>query len=291
MAHLDLAAQVRSISRSVLKQVLGRERFKWGMGDYVYFMEQSQQMFQHQKTCKALWEAHVLEKAKDKALTYKGFWKALKHVEPLWQYLFCLEAKRGRQVKPGSLVMLDTTLLPTKQEPSIRKKDYEAGHVTSRTTKKNQKGKKPKKYAICGKKGMVMLLENGKIGYAELAPINTYDGTWISNPFQFVQMGMTNQVFLADRGFASLEKRKRWRQANDVFQVNNRLIMPYMKKSKTQLTSEEYALYKNRWKIETLFQQMKHEKGDYRLCLRWMKSDSKQQATSFWACWLWNQKH
>jgi len=233
----------------------------------------------------------VLERGKGKALTYKGFWKALKHVEPLWKHLFFLEAQNSRQAEPGSLVILDTTLLPTKQEPSIRKKDYEAGHVTSRTTKKHQKGKKEKKYSVCGKKGMVMLLENQKIGYAELAPINTYDGEWIANPFQFVQMGMKNQIFLADRGFASQEKRKRWQKANDVFQVSNRLIMPYLKKSKTQLTSEEQALYKKRWKIETLFQQMKHERGDYRLSLRWMKSDSKQQAHFFWACWLWNRKH
>ena len=35
MAYLDLATQVRLMSRSVLKQVLGRERLKWGMGDYV----------------------------------------------------------------------------------------------------------------------------------------------------------------------------------------------------------------------------------------------------------------
>lgn len=292
MPEVSPLLQGFSICRSDLKQVLKKQRLKWSMDRYHYFLMQSHRLFAEQKTCLALWEAHVLEWVEEKALTYKGFWKAMKHVEPLWKHFFFKEASLKAQVKPGSLVILDTTLLSTKHEGSIRSKDHQAGNVTVRPLKRKKKaGEKPKKSYICGKKGFFMLLENGCIAHEELANINTYDGQWVAHPFWFVQKGYRQHVFLADAGFASREKRRRWKAANVSFKVENQLIMPYSKKSKTQLTPEEWAVYKNRWKIETLFQKLKHERGDFRLSLRWRKTESHQQAQFYWACWRWNRQH
>ena len=249
---------VFSLKNKEIKSIIGRDRLKFTykeINDYV------QIIFAHsvqQKTFKYFYKKTKLK------ITYQGFMKNILLFAKLFKFLFH-EINKFLSINPSKLLnMVDTTLIEEKKFNFIHQKDWDSGRVTTRTNKKS----KDKMYT-CGSKGLIFINRFGQIYSANLLNINHSDQN-ILKDFTFYLKELKG-ILLADRGFSNKSIRERLKSfKTNVFIANQslcRLISPYQYKQNIQLTEKERKLYKRRWKIETLFQNLKYQYSENKLNL------------------------
>ena len=249
---------INSLKNKEIKSIIGRVRLKFTykeINDYV------QIIFAHSQTQKSF--KSIYKKSKFK-IKYSCFMSNIQLFSKLFRFLF-YKLNEKLSIKPSKLLnMVDTTLIEEKKLNFINQHDWDSGRVTTRINKKN----KIKTYT-CGSKGLVFLNRFGQIYSANLLNIN-YSDQNILKDFSFYIKEL-NGILLADRGFSNKAVRERLNHIKtSVFETNKplcRLISPYNVKQNIKLTDKERKLYKRRWKIETLFQNIKHNYSENKLNL------------------------
>ena len=249
---------INSLKNKEIKSIIGRVRLKFTykeINDYV------QIIFAHSQTQKSF--KSIYKKSKFK-IKYSCFMSNIQLFSKLFRFLF-YKLNEKLSIKPSKLLnMVDTTLIEEKKLNFINQKDWDSGRVTTRINKKN----KIKTYT-CGSKGLVFLNRFGQIYSANLLNIN-YSDQNILKDFSFYIKEL-NGILLADRGFSNKAVRERLNHIKtSVFETNKplcRLISPYNVKQNIKLTDKERKLYKRRWKIETVFQNIKHNYSENKLNL------------------------
>lgn len=217
------------------------------------------------------------------ATSYSSFMKNVARVARLAAWLFQRHRIAAGMLRTGSQHSIDSTLLPTKREAHVTQKDWDSGRVTIRR-------KNGKKEAICGEKGLVVVDADDAIVYAHLMPtINHSDMNVLKQPFVLKQLGFTRGNFLADRGFSCIMVRAGFAAlTNTMASFQLKLISPFHSKSKQCLTHEEKLIYKNRWRIEEVFRQIKSDHNPYGLLLTGLRKPIFRKAKFLLACLLWN---
>ena len=249
---------INSLKNKEIKSIIGRVRLKFTykeINDYV------QIIFAHSQTQKSF--KSIYKKSKFK-IKYSCFMSNIQLFSKLFRFLF-YKLNEKLSIKPSKLLnMVDTTLIEEKKLKFINQHDWDSGRVTTRINKKN----KIKTYT-CGSKGLVFLNRFGQIYSANLLNIN-YSDQNILKDFSFYIKEL-NGILLADRGFSNKAVRERLNHIKtSVFETNKplcRLISPYNVKQNIKLTDKERKLYKRRWKIETVFQNIKHNYSENKLNL------------------------
>ena len=249
---------INSLKNKEIKSIIGRVRLKFTykeINDYV------QIIFAHSQTQKSF--KSIYKKSKFK-IKYSCFMSNIQLFSKLFRFLF-YKLNEKLSIKPSKLLnMVDTTLIEEKKLNFINQHDWDSGRVTTRINKKN----KIKTYT-CGSKGLVFLNRFGQIYSANLLNIN-YSDQNILKDFSFYIKEL-NGILLADRGFSNKAVRERLNHIKtSVFETNKplcRLISPYNVKQNIKLTDKEIKLYKRRWKIETLFQNLKYQYSENKLNL------------------------
>lgn len=249
---------INSLKNKEIKSIIGRVRLKFTykeINDYV------QIIFAHSQTQKSF--KSIYKKSKFK-IKYSCFMSNIQLFSKLFRFLF-YKLNEKLSIKPSKLLnMVDTTLIEEKKLNFINQNDWDSGRVTTRINKKN----KIKTYT-CGSKGLVFLNRFGQIYSANLLNIN-YSDQNILKDFSFYIKEL-NGILLADRGFSNKAVRERLNHIKtSVFETNKplcRLISPYNVKQNIKLTDKERKLYKRRWKIETLFQNLKYQYSENKLNL------------------------
>ena len=249
---------INSLKNKEIKSIIGRVRLKFTykeINDYV------QIIFAHSQTQKSF--KSIYKKSKFK-IKYSCFMINIQLFSKLFRFLF-YKLNEKLYIKPSKLLnMVDTTLIEEKKLNFINQHDWDSGRVTTRINKKN----KIKTYT-CGSKGLVFLNRFGQIYSANLLNIN-YSDQNILKDFSFYIKEL-NGILLADRGFSNKAVRERLNHIKtSVFETNKplcRLISPYNVKQNIKLTDKERKLYKRRWKIETVFQNIKHNYSENKLNL------------------------
>ena len=249
---------INSLKNKEIKSIIGRVRLKFTykeINDYV------QIIFAHSQTQKSF--KSIYKKSKFK-IKYSCFMSNIQLFSKLFRFLF-YKLNEKLSIKPSKLLnMVDTTLIEEKKLNFINQHNWDSGRVTTRINKKN----KIKTYT-CGSKGLVFLNRFGQIYSANLLNIN-YSDQNILKDFSFYIKEL-NGILLADRGFSNKAVRERLNHIKtSVFETNKplcRLISPYNVKQNIKLTDKERKLYKRRWKIETVFQNIKHNYSENKLNL------------------------
>ena len=249
---------INSLKNKEIKSIIGRVRLKFTykeINDYV------QIIFAHSQTQKSF--KSIYKKSKFK-IKYSCFMSNIQLFSKLFRFLF-YKLNEKLSIKPSKLLnMVDTTLIEEKKLNFINQNDWDSGRVTTRINKKN----KIKTYT-CGSKGLVFLNRFGQIYSANLLNIN-YSDQNILKDFSFYIKEL-NGILLADRGFSNKAVRERLNHIKtSVFETNKplcRLISPYNVKQNIKITDKEIKLYKRRWKIETVFQNIKHNYSENKLNL------------------------
>jgi hypothetical protein len=247
-----------SLKTKEIKAIIGRSRLKFS---YYEIIDYVQIIFAHSQTQKSFKKIYKTSKYK---ITYEGFMKNIQLFSKLFMSLF-YKINEKLSIKPSKLLnIVDTTLIEEKKVNFITQKDWNSGRVTTRINKKN----KIKTYT-CGSKGLIFLNRFGQIYSANLLNINHSDQNILKN-FSFYIKELKG-ILLADRGFSNKAVRERLESfKTSIFIANQRrcrLISPYQYKQKETLTKKERKLYKRRWKIETVFQNIKHNYSENKLNL------------------------
>lgn len=271
-AWIDL--QVKSLPLSELKKRLGVARLTLTRPEISGLIGV---LLEHQNTLlniKALHTRGVF------GVKYPGFMKRLARVARLATWIF---SRHAQENVPASSQehSIDSSLLPVKSEANIRQKDWEAGRVTTRK-------REGKKVHICGEKALVVVDADSFITHQSLMPsINDSDMNVLKSPMWMARRGIRKGLLLADRGFSCKAVRERIR----TFGLLKDLVFlsPWPKKSKVQLTDEEWEIYAARWKVEEVFRQLKDIHQPYRLVLTGLRKRIFHVARLAFACLLWNE--
>jgi hypothetical protein len=247
-----------SLKNKEIISIIGRQRLKFTYEEIVFYV---QIIFEHTLTHRTF--KNIYKKSKLK-LTYQALMKNIQLFSKLFKFLFH-EINKLLNIKPSKLLnMVDTTLIEEKKSHFIHQKDWDSGRVTTRINKIHQN-----KIYTCGSKGLVFLNRQGQIYSAHLMNINHSDQNILKNHSFYLKE--LKGILLADRGFNNKAVRERLNSfITSAFRTNKpvcRLISPFHVKEKLKLTEKERKLYKRRWKIETLFQTIKHHYSETKLNL------------------------
>ena len=245
-----------SLKNKEIKSIIGRERLKF---TYEEVVEYVQIIFEHTLTHQNF--KSIYKKLKLK-ITYQAFMKNIQLFAKLFQFLFH-KINQFLGIKASSLLnIVDTTLISEKQSFFINKNDWNLGRVTTRVKDKL-------KIRTCGSKGLIFMNRFNQIHSAKLIDINFSDQNILKDHTYYLKE--LKGILLADRGFSNKAVRERLSNIkNTVFSSQKpicRLISPYQYKEKLTLNHKERKLYKKRWKIETLFQKLKHNYSETKLNL------------------------
>lgn len=252
-----LLAQVKCFTHKEIKVLLSRDRLKFSYQDIAFYLFI---IFKHnieQKSFINLYQELELN------ISYSGFMKNINTFSILMDKIF-VKFNQHFSIKASKLLnYIDTTLIPEKQDRYLTNKDWCLGRVTTRT------GFEGKKYHIIGSKGLILLNRFNQIYHAQLLNINDSDQNILKTALAYPTR--YPGILLADRGFSNKAVRERFKTTqNNIFTQTSpmgKLISPYKKICKEKLTPKERKLYKRRWKIELLFQQLKHNYSNNKLNL------------------------
>ena len=265
--------EIKKLSFVRIKVLLGRERLRFSqetIAKYLFLITKHQQRLVNYKT---------LYKEEKPDCSYQNFIKNINLMSRLMQPLFYQFNRQYGVIPSEDYNSIDTTIIEEKSQKSINKKDWNRKRVTTRNG-----------LHYCGSKGLFFLNQHGFITRADRIDINQSDHN-ILKEIRYYSAYLRGNV-LADRGFSSKLVRKRFVDANnDHYQplfYPCKLISPYKKLSKEQLSPEEKLLYKNRWQIETLFQRMKDIYGVSRLLLKGKYTEQHKQAKFYASAILYN---
>lgn len=245
-----------SLSKKEIKSLIRRERLKFSHKEIVDYVEIIFQHSQTQKTFKSIYKNSHLK------ITYSVFMKNIALFSRLFSYLFQFINKK-LSIKPSQLLnMINSSLIAEKNSYYITQKDWNLNRITTRI-------KFDEKIRICGSKILVFLNRFKQIYHAELIYINIPDMNILKETSKY--KSQLKGIVLADKGFSHKIIRKRLSlDKNNIFDYGKaycKLISPYRKSEKMNLNDKEKKLYKRRWKIETLFQNIKHHYSNHKLNL------------------------
>lgn len=233
-----------SLAPQHIKHLIGRTRLKFSYAEIVFYVSC---IYLHQlqhKRFKRLFEQSGL------TCSYQAFMKNLATLSPLVVVIHQYVLKHYNIHKSSLFNAVDSTLLPTKEEASIRDKDYRKGMVTKRNSQ-----------SICGYKGLVFLNKKKQVYFCNVFNINYSDHNFLKDIALYEQL--LAGLVLTDKGFSNNIVRERFKTVDHA-----KLISPYKKNQKTQLTPKEWKIYRHRWTIETLFKELKDNWGNFNLNLR-----------------------
>ena len=253
-----------SLKNKEIKSILGRQRLKFNRQQIIEYV---QIIFEH--TIKQITFKKLHQQSLNK-VKYSCFMSNISLFAKLFQYLFTNINKKIGILPSKLLNIVDTTLIEEKKVNFITQDDWDSGRVTTRTNKKNKQ-----KIYTCGSKGLLFVNRFSKIYHARLLDINFSDQNILKDFSHY--LSQLKGILLADRGFNNKCVRERLNNIgnkNLLFNIFNhnqttcRLISPPHYKEKVNLTEKERKLYKRRWKIETVFQQLKQNYSNYKLNLK-----------------------
>lgn len=256
-----LTQQVKSIGKRQIKFLICRQRLKFTYSQistylWCFFKHQS-----HQINFKSLYKKLKLN------ITYQAFMHNILVLSPLIKFIF-YKINKLFNIKISSLFnIIDSSLIFVKKPDSITQKDYDLHNVTTRVKEKI-------KIHICGVKLLLFINRFSKIYYAEILNINYSDHNILKSSALY--QSKLKGFLLADKGFSNKESRRRILESS-----NCKMISPFHYKSKIQLTEKERKFYKKRWKIETVFQQLKNPYNEFKLNLQGAKNKKILEAKLF----------
>ena len=268
--------QVFSMPLGEIKQVLGRKRLRVDRRQIVAYLMgilSQQSLLRHYKAI------HTLNTC---GVGYAAFMHGLGLVAPLWRHL---ERSYREQHSIGfdGKTLVDSSLLPAKEESNIRSKDWAAGRCTVRPMDQGSR-------KICGEKMLTVLNSVGQIVSCGLMPtINSSDDHVFKQPLSWARQGLRQGFLLADRGFSN----KAVRTGIDFLRktlpgYTVKLISPPRARQAWTLTADEQTLYRERWAIEEAFRQLKDPLGRYRLTMRGVRRRVLREARVAMATLAWN---
>lgn len=245
-----------SLKQHEIKSIIGRQRLKFTYEDIVFYV---QIIFEHslnQKTFKNLHKAYKVK------VQYSVFMKNIAIFSSLFKFLFH-QINKLLNIQPSKLInMVDTTLIEEKKHQFIHQKDWDLNRVTTRI-------KDNIKLRICGSKGLIFLNRFNQIYSAHLLNINHSDQNILKDHTFYLKE--LRGILLADKGFSNKAVRQRLEGIKSSVFLDKkpicRIITPYHYKEKSTLSVKEKRLYKRRWKIETVFQNIKHNYSNNKLNL------------------------
>lgn len=270
--------QVLSMNLGEIKVWCRRKRLRFTRQQIVlYVMALAQQ--QHRAVHFKAIHAQMGEKS------YQGFMKNLAVLSPFWAVL---EERYRRQAGIGfdNTTVIDSSLLPSKNEEHITEMDWKGGRATLR-----KKGGISRK--VCGEKCLTVINSAKQLVYNRLMDhINCSDQNVLKNPYTLVKKGLRRGVLLMDRGFSNRKVYEGVHFLNQTlpgFDVS--VISPPHPKQKWQLTPEQQQQYKKRWSIEEVYRQLKEPFGPYKLTMRGVRRRALREARVAIATLAWNMQH
>ena len=278
--HCWIEMQVFSMPLGQIKQVLGRKRLRIDRKQIVAYLiglMSQQTLLRHHKAIHALDNCGV---------GYAAFMHGVGLVAPLWRHLE-QDYRNQQSIGFDMKTLVDSSLLPSKDQASIRSKDWEAGRCTVRP------GLEGSKQKICGEKMLTVLNSLGQIVSCSLMPtINSADDHVFKQPLYWARQGLRQGVLLVDRGFSN----KAVRSGIDFLRktlpgYTVKLISPPRARQTWILTADERALYRERWAIEEVFRQLKDPQGRFRLTMRGVRRSVIREARVAIATLAWNMEH
>jgi hypothetical protein len=283
--------QVANISLQDLKEKLGISRFKLNRKKVVIYLFAICRHEREQKTFRSIFK----EVKSALKIKYAAFMKQVGRCSRLSSWLFELHKEQAGIGFTANLHIIDSTLLKTKEEAHINRKDWAAGRVTVRTIKgKKAKNGQPavpaQKVKICGEKALMISGHNNCIVFAQMMnSINSSDMNVLKQPMTLVNIGLHQGTLLADKGFSCMQTRKRFTGLAKVmpsFKV--KLIMPYAYNSKNENTPQDKLTYKKRWGIEEIFRRLKDNYQPFRLNLKGARRRALLRAKMYFSVLAWN---
>ena len=288
ISQKDVLLSIKKINLFKIKTIIGRERLRFSYNDIAFYCYQT--ILHTMKNTRYSSLYVKLNKSKSNHLLkvkYSTYMSNITLFSPLIKFIF-EDINSINNIKASSLLnIIDTTLIPEKEEKYITNKDWSSGRVTTRTPKHSTI-----KYHVCGSKGLFLINRFRQIYHVEFLNINESDQNILKNPYNFI--GKLKGILLADRGFSNKMVRKRLSyNKNDIFSKNYnepicKLISPYHYKEKIKFTKKEGKLYKRRWSIETIFKNMKDSYSNIKLNLTGKYSKKLKKAKLFASCIIYN---
>ena len=255
------------IKNKEIKQIIGRQRLKFNRQEISCYLLY---IFNHsieQKSFKSIYKKLNLN------VSYQGFMSNISLFSSLFKRLLYVFNKINHIQASNLLNIIDSTIIPEKHTKFINQNDWDSNRVTTRIIKKE-------KIRTCGSKGFFLMNRNKQIYHAEKLNINYSDQNYLKDPHNLT--GKLNGILLADKGFSNKLVRDRLsHNKNDIFNHNQpicRLISPYHVKQKEKLTKKEIKIYRRRWKIETLFKNLKDSYSENKLNLTGKYSNKLKEA-------------
>lgn len=274
--HAWVEKQVSALPLAELKQILGRQRLRIDRKQivaYLMALVAQQALLRHYKAI------HAREPC---GVGYAGFMHGLGLVAPLWRHLEA-RFREHQGIEFDEITIVDSSLLPTKAEANITRRDWDRGHATVRGSGENR-------IRICGEKVLTVINGRGHIVYNRLQPaINTPDDHVFKQPMVWATRGLRQGVLLADRGFSNAAVRTGiafLRKTLPGYTLE--LISPPRARQTWTLTPQQQALYRKRWAIEETFRQLKDPLGAYRLILAGVRRRGLRAARVAIATLAWN---
>lgn len=282
--HAWVERQVFSLPLAELKRMLGRKRLRVDRGQivaYLMALVAQQSLLRHYKA------VHALDSC---GVGYAGFMAGIALVAPLWVRL----ETRFRQEKGvgfDELTLADSSLLPGKEEGSIRSRDWDRKAVTVRPVSDGNGA--TRKLKVCGEKLLAVMNSQQQLVYCKLMPsINAADDHVFKNPMSWAIRGLRQGVLLVDRGFSNHEVRKGLTFLGKTLpNYTLRLVSPPRKSQKWCLSEADQRLYRKRWAIEEAFRQLKDSPGRFRLTMKGTRNPRIREARVAIATLAWNMEH
>ena len=240
---------IKSVNFSELRTTLQLQRLRLDKPTISFYLFC---MFLHtseQKSFTYIHKNYFLIKYKTK---YSTFMHNVNKLAKLAIHIFNY-VKKLFNIKKTTIAIVDTTLIEEKKQDFINRKNWKNHRVTTR-----------KKKHICGSKGLIFLNDKKQVIYANLLSINYSDHNILKNSAYY--QPYLSKYLLADRGFNNKIAKTRLKTFNCKLISPNQVAT--VKKTGKYFESELYKkLYSRRWKIETLFQKIKHNYADFKLNL------------------------
>ena len=267
--------QVFSMTLSQIKKVLDRKRLRLNRNqivDYLMALLEQQVLHRHYKSVHAKQSCGV---------GYAAFMHGMGLVAPLWRHLEH-KYRQDHAIGFDDLTIADSSLLPSKNEQSITRKDWKNGNATVRPDHK-----------ICGEKCLTLINSRKQIVTNQLMPnINSPDDHVFKQPMQWARKGLRFGHLLVDRGFSNKAVRLGIDfLTNALPDYSLGLISPPRARQTWVLTPEQTLLYKKRWQIEEVFRQLKDPQGRFRMVMCGVRRRPLREARVAIATLAWNMEH